>query len=344
MVDVVMTDDGIAFDGTTPASAALGGAEAAFLIVAEALAARGHRVRVRNRCAAALTHRCVDWAPLDASLPESCDLYVANRGHRLIGLVPRAGRRLFWIHNPGTYLRKFRYVRALSQYRPIIVTSGAYHARTVPWWMPSGGRAIIPYAMPEEFRGLAPFDRPPPPRAIFTSNPLRSLDWLLDRWEERIHPALPQAELHLYSGPGVYGASGEKHASAMRSVLARAATLAGKGVRCFAPLPRPALVAALRDARVMLYRGDPGETFCLAVAEAQALGLPAVVQPIGSLPERVKDGITGFVAPDEESFATRAIALLSDDALWRRHHEAALRFQRGLSGDEVGQRFEALLP
>lgn len=95
MADVVMTDDGIAFDGTTPASAALGGAEAAFLTVAEALAARGHRVKVRNRCAAALTHRGVDWAPLDASLPESCDLYVANRGHRLIGLVPHAKRRLF---------------------------------------------------------------------------------------------------------------------------------------------------------------------------------------------------------------------------------------------------------
>ena len=34
-------------------------------------------------------------------------------------------------------------------------------------------------------------------------------------------------------------------------------------------------VAALRGARVMLYRGDPGETFCLAVAEAQALVLPS---------------------------------------------------------------------
>ena len=33
----------------------------------------------------------------------------------------------------------------------------------------------------------------------------------------------------------------------------------------------------------MLYKGDPGETFCLSIAEAQALGIPCVVQPIGSL-------------------------------------------------------------
>jgi glycosyltransferase involved in cell wall biosynthesis len=344
MADIVMTDDGIVFDGTTPGTAPLGGAEAAFLAVAEALAARGHRVAVRNRCAAALMHRGVDWAPLTARMPEVCDLYIANRGHRLIGLVPHARRRLFWIHNPGTYLRKFRYVRELLRYRPVIVTSGRYHARTVPWWMPSGGRAVIPYAMHDDFRHAAPLDSPPPPHAIFISNPLRGLDWLLDLWESRVHTALPSAELHLYCGPGVYGAAGAKHAAAMNAVLARADALHGKGVRRFSPLPRNALIAALRGARVMLYRGDPGETFCLAVAEAQALGLPAVVQPIGSLPERVQDGDTGFIAPDAESFARDAIALLSDDALWRRQHGAALRLQRGLSGDEVAQLFEALLP
>ena len=54
MALVVMADDGIVFDGTTPERAPLGGAEAAFLALAEALAARGHRVLVRNRCAAPL--------------------------------------------------------------------------------------------------------------------------------------------------------------------------------------------------------------------------------------------------------------------------------------------------
>ena len=105
---------------------------------------------------------------------------------------------------------------------------------------------------------------------------------------------------------------------------------------------------ALRKAHASLcrphfYRGDLNETFCMAVAEAQALGVPAVVQALGSLTERVQDGVTGFVAADEESFAQRAIALLTDDALWREQHAAALRLQRGLSADDMAQRFEALL-
>jgi glycosyltransferase involved in cell wall biosynthesis len=343
MAHVVMTDDGIEFDGMSPARGPLGGAEAAFLTAAEALAGRGHRVEVRNRCAAAMKHNGVDWAPLADGVPERCDLYIANRSDHLIGLAPYARRRAFWIHNPGRYLKKWRYICALFRYRPVIITTGRYHESTVPRWMPSGGRVSIPYAIPDAYRHATTLAAAPPPRAIFTSNPLRGLDWLLDQWETRIHPVQPQAELHLYCGPSVYGAVGEAKAAPMRGVLARAEGLAGKNVRLFAPLPREELIAALRQSRVMLYRGDANETFCMAVAEAQALGVPAVVQNLGSMQERVQNGLTGYVDGDAQSFAQHAIALLGGDALWRQQHEAALRLQKGLAADDVAQRFEALL-
>ena len=339
MAVVVMADDGIAFDGTTPERAPLGGAESAFVSLAEAFAARGHRVLVRNRCAAPVLHNGVDWAPL-ARLPERADLYIANRGHRLIGLVP-AARGAFWLHNPGRYLRKPRYVLKLLRHRPVIVTTGAYHAASVPWWMPSGGRAVIPYGLAAPFRAPRPARPPPPPHAIFTSNPLRGLDWLLDLWVAGIRPAIPAAELHLYCGPAVYGGA---KAQPMAAVLARADALAGEGVRRFAPVPRAALIAALEAARAMLYRGDAGETFCLALAEGQAMGVPAVVQPLGAVVERVEDGVTGTIAADDDAFARAAVALLGDDALWTRQHQAALARQKGLSWDDVAQRFEALLP
>jgi len=339
---IAMADDGIAFDGRTPERAPLGGAEGAFVSLAEAFAARGHRVLVRNRCDAAMTHKGVEWAPLDASPPPRADLYIANRGNRLIGRVG-ARRGVFWIHNPGRYLAKPRYVLALARHRPVIVTLGPHHAASVPWWMPSGGRAVIPYGLAEIFRGLRPPRAPPPPRAIFTSNPLRGLDWLLALWERRIFPAVPGAELHLYCGPAVYGAAGDAKSGAMAAVLARADTLAGKGVRRHAPVPRAELVGALEASRAMLYRGDDGETFCLAVAEAQAVGVPAVVQDRGAVAERVIDGETGAVANDDASFAAAAIALLADDALWRRRHESSLARQKGSSWDDVAARFEALV-
>jgi glycosyltransferase involved in cell wall biosynthesis len=339
MAKVVMADDGIAFDGVTAEEGPLGGAETAFVALAEALAQRGHEVSVRNRCRVAICHKDVHWAPLSSEIPAACDLYIGNRGHRVIGLVRKARCRLFWLHNPASYLRKPRNLWRLAWFHPILVTTGAYHAATIPHHLPCGGREIIPYGILDRFRAALPRN-PPPPRAIFTSNPLRGLDWLLDLWVARIAPALPEAELHIYAGPAVYGIA---RAPRMEKVLARADALAEYGIRRFAPVGRDTLAAVLSSARVMLYRGDPGETFCLALAEAQAMGVPAVVQPLGSAGERVIDRITGRIAEDDDAFVAAAVTVLRDDALWRRWHLAALAHQRGLSWDSVAERFEALM-
>jgi glycosyltransferase involved in cell wall biosynthesis len=341
MALVVMADDGIAFDGTTAEAGPLGGAETAFVALAEALAARGHQVEARSRCAAALRHQGVSWAPIQSGVPQRCDLYIGNRGYSVMGLAqPR--RRLFWLHNPASYLKKPRNAWRLAWHRPTLITTGPYHASTIPGWLIDGGRQVIPYGVLDRFRARSPRE-PPPPRAIFTSNPLRGLDWLLDLWVTRIRPAVPEAELHVYAGPAVYGGA-VKSADAMAAVLARAEALEGAGVRRFAPVGREALAAVLAGARAMLYRGDWGETFCLALAEAQAMAVPAVVTPLGAVAERVRDGVSGRVAATDDAFVEAAVAVLRDDALWRRWHAGALASQRGLSWDEVAARYEALMP
>ncbi|HTV90638.1 MAG TPA: glycosyltransferase [Stellaceae bacterium] len=341
MARVIMADDGIPFDGRRAAAAPLGGAETAVAALAEALAARGHRVTALSRGAAPVIHRGVAWLPLADGAPQSCDLYIANRGAVLLGLVRRAGRRVLWLHNPAHYLKKPRNFWWLLRHRPLLVVSGAYHAGTVPGCLPVGGKMIIPYGLLEPFRAAAA-RLPPPPIAIFTSNPLRGLDWLLDLWSTRIFPAVPEAELHVYAGPAVYAGGGDK-ADLMRAALARAEALQAQGVRRFAPVPHGELAAVLAGARLMLYRGDPGETFCLALAEAQAMGVPAVVEPVGCVAERVSDRRTGIVAADDEAFAAAAIALLRDARLWHSFHTAALAMQRGLAWDEVAASFEALI-
>jgi glycosyltransferase involved in cell wall biosynthesis len=342
MASVVMADDGIAFDGKIAEEGPIGGAETAFVALAEALAARGHRVEARSHCRAPLRHKGVDWAPLENSVPDVCDLYIGNRSYRVIGLVPGARRRLFWIHNPARYLRKPRNLWPLARHRPVLVVSGHYHAQTVPSWLPGGGCEIIPYGILDRFRH-AGVREPPPPRAVFTSNPLRGLDWLLDLWMQRIAPAVPGAELHIYAGPAVYGGRADETSRRMEEILVRATALKGQGVHTHPPVGRDELIKVLEGARVMLYRGDPGETFCLAVAEAQAMGVPAVVQPLGSVGERVGDGVSGRVATTDQDFAEAAIAVLSDDDLWRCWHAGALSTGRGLSWDEVAARFEALM-
>ena len=321
----------------------LGGVETAFALLAAALLARGHDLDLRAGAEPPETRDGLPWRPLAPAAPvpggPPADLVNANRLPRLFRALP-PGRRVLWLHNPGGYLRKPRHLLPLLAAWPRLVTLGPSHSASLPGLLPF--RPVeIPLALAPPFAAGAAPRPPPPPVAVFTSNPLRGLDWLLELWTRRIRPAVPGAELHLYGGAATYGDDARLAARAA-PVLARAAALAGEGVRLLAPLPRPALAARLREARVMLYRGDPGETFCLALAEAQAAGLPCVVTPLGAVAERIADGVTGHVAATPEDFAAAALRLLGDDAAWSAMHRAALARGPGPDWDAVAARFEAL--
>nr|WP_249732197.1 glycosyltransferase [Roseococcus sp. SDR] len=243
------------------------------------------------------------------------------------------GRRVLWLHNPARYLNKPRHAWPLLLARPALVTLGPHHTATLPRWLP-GLRAEIPLAVAPPFDASTAERAAPPPVAIFTSNPLRGLDELARLW-----PHIGCGELHAYSGAATYGDDARLAARAA-PILARVGAVAG--ISLFDPLPRPELLARLTEARCMLYLGDPGETFCLAVAEAQAAGLPCVVMDRGAVAERIEDGLTGIVARSEAAFVEGARALLRDDALWLRMHRAALARGPGPNWTDVAQAFEAL--
>lgn len=348
MARIVFADDGIEFDGRTPEQKPLGGVESSVVNLMQELARRGHEVIVRNMCAAPINYMGVDWAPIHnetpyGNMPDEADLYIANRGDKLIDLMPKAKRTVFWIHNPARFLMKWRYLKKLWRVRPVIVFIGDYHATTYPKWAPGGERKVIPYGIPDMFRAADPTGEIPGPRAVFTSNPLRSLDWLLEQWRDHIQPNVKGAELHVFSGAATYGSVGDAKSLAMEKVLDQARSLADKGVVLRGPVPKAQLVEEFREARVLLYRGDLNETFCLAVGEAQAMGVPGVVENIGSVVERVVNGETGYVVDNDKDFSSLACNILNDDGLWQSQHKAALDSQRRWGWPEAAHEFEKLI-
>ena len=280
---------------------------------------RGARVAVRNHCRAALHHKGVDWAPLDEAVPQECDLYIGNRGHRVIGLAPGARHRLFWLHNPARYLKKPRVLWPLLRYRPTLVVTGDYHAGTVPAWIPRGGLEIIPYGILDNFRHAARRE-PPAPRAIFTSNPLRGLDWLLDLWVTRIALQVPGAELHIYAGPAVYGgvAGGTAHAGRMEAVLARADTHAQGAAPCAGRPGQACRIAS--GTRAMSIVATPARLFASRSPKASHGG--AGGGSVGSV-ARSRRRQNRTLAVSDGRIAEAAVAVLRDDDLWRRWHGRA---------------------
>ncbi len=346
MAHILFADESIPFDGQSMERGPLGGAESAFISLLEVLARRGHKISVRNKCIAPLDYKGISWRPLGTPWPEDADVYVANRSAFLLHRSPQTRKRIFWIHNPAGYLLKWRYLWRLAYFRPSIIFSGEHHKATYPVsappWLKQNSRVIIPYGIDDRFCQTQEKSSAPKPKVIFTSNPLRGLDWLLQLWAEKIFPHVPQAELHVFSGASTYKAQGTELGHKMDEILRVARCMENKGVRLRDPLPKDLLIQEMQDCRAILYKGDVGETFCLALAESQAMGIPAVVRPIGCVAERVAHGKTGFVAESDDAFCQYGIEILTNDLLWQELHHNSLNMQRSWKWDQAALEFEKL--
>jgi glycosyltransferase involved in cell wall biosynthesis len=207
-------------------------------------------------------------------------------------------------------------LKFLLKHRPIVVFSGKYHKSTLPFFIPTGGRKIISYGISDDVLNMTPFNPDERNKKVyFTSNPLRSLRWLVDLWVTEIHPKHPDAELHVFAGWKTYGAWGNSVKNRMQTEIEYASQFADNNIIIRDVMPKQELFREMKKGRAMFYKGDRAETFCLAVAEAQALGLPAVVCDLGSMKERVEHGVTGFVVKTEKAFVEYAIRVLEDEIM-----------------------------
>ena len=153
---------------------------------------RGHQVEVRNRCHAALTHKGVRWAPLSGRPARRLrSLYRQSRASRDRAGPPGPAAAVLAAQSRRISEKAAQSVAARPLSADCWSRPGPITRRRSRRWLPCGGRRIIPYGVLDRFRRSAPRE-PPPPRAIFTSNPLRGLDWLLDLWVARIAPAVPR--------------------------------------------------------------------------------------------------------------------------------------------------------
>ena len=100
----------------------------------------------------------------------------------------------------------------------------------------------------------------------------------------------------------------------------------------------------LHGSRILLYT-SPKEGWGLSVIEANATGLPCVASNSPGLRESVRDGETGFLVPhgDLDALESRLLALLTDDALWRRMSEAGLRWAARFHWDVMAEETLALI-
>lgn len=95
----------------------------------------------------------------------------------------------------------------------------------------------------------------------------------------------------------------------------------------------------------LLLLPSENESFGLVVLEAMACGVPSVASDAGGLPEVIRHGETGFLAPvgDVAAMADHAVTLLSDEGLYRAMSEACLhRARHVFNGSKTASLYEAI--
>jgi glycosyltransferase involved in cell wall biosynthesis len=75
------------------------------------------------------------------------------------------------------------------------------------------------------------------------------------------------------------------------------------------------MAALFANAALHRYPGHPDDMGCFTLMESQATGCPAVARPHGAVSERVVNGVSAYVVPDDDSFANLAVLLLTNPDL-----------------------------
>ena len=341
---ITMIDDGIPYDGAAPDARPLGGAEKAFARLAAALAERGHEVTAINRTASQNIVAGVPWLPWDAPRPPETDVLLAFRKAALLDQVSEAKHRCLWLWDSPQTLAAEAERDAIARHRPTLVFTGETHSRALKSEAVKS-RVIVP-GVADIYRA-ASANESPSLTAIVTTHPLHGLQTIVRLWRERVHPSRPQAELHIYSAVLRKALDEGRADEKLQSVYEDVRAAQSDGVTVRRPLADPGMAEAYGRARVHLYPVIPREMYATTLAESQAAGLPAIVRATGGasaqLLERVKNGQTGYFAPDDDAFANLILALVDPDgAVYRNLAGEARSMQRTRGWNDAAIEFEAL--
>lgn len=373
----VFLDDSIEFDGYTPAGLSLGGAEAAFASLPGALVKRGHQVQVHNRCRHQLYIDGARWLPWDEKPPMEADVLIAFRRIPLLEPVRRAKARMLWVTAHPDYLAPAKVTKHIREMEATIVFGSQTQSQL---WHPEGtppSAALIRHGVRHEYLAQgksvesatpdtahemmdnwsAPLEdahdayvevdeqgRSVAPRAILTTHPRHGLKGVLQQWQQVIHPAVPSACLDVYSGSlwRAQHGKGDGLPDDIRMLADYCTALKGSGVRVIKPRGAAAMAKAYRAADVHLYPGHEADVNCWTLADSQACGTPAVACRNGAVAERVVDGVSGHIAPDEAAFANLAVLYLQNRDMGGDKRQEVLKANPKRGWDVAAEEFEHL--
>jgi glycosyltransferase involved in cell wall biosynthesis len=275
------------------------GAENAIINLSQELVRFGNDVVVFNNCLENCIINGVRWSNLKSSNTDIVyDVAFTNNDVRLFSKI-LAKKYVAFSHSIQTIEKFIRKGQLLSffKYKPKIVILGSYHNKNRNFLLKIFGTINLEWAVDPIFLNASLDESMIENRAIFTSRRDRNLDVLINIWKKKIFPK--NKLIKLFSTPS---------------------DLVDNSYNIFSREfgDKKSMVKDMLISKVLLVPGHKGELFCIAAEEARELCIPIITLGIGSLSERVKHGVTGFIAKNEDEFSDFTLQIFSNYNLWKK--------------------------
>lgn len=336
---VTILDKNHKYDGSSINNKPLDGALKSIILLSEALASIGHVVRVYNNCEGPKVINNVSWNKIDKFDASHSDVWLVHNDPKLLDLIPSKDKKILWLTSSGLKLARPENFSITMKHKPTLIIQGENHVNSIPEGLKSLDATIIPAGQSKYFIENEDLFPSVTPKALVTSHPLMGLDWIIDIWSKYIHTKLPWAELHVYSHSLYRAVSGEEVPDAYNEIVNIVKKNLRYNVKVNIPKIDKLLINEIRDFRVHLYPSHKFEVSAFSLSETQALGMPAIVRPLGSAAEKIYNGKTGFIAESEKLFSEYAIKLLSDLTYFKTVNKECKNLKQARSWNKVAEEF-----
>ena len=310
-----------------PQNMGLGGIETAIIELSMALACNGHEIKLLTHCDHEVILNGVHNIPINKNDDYTCDAFISINNSEFLNHT-LCSKKILWLHNPINIEKAFRrgMIFSLFKHQPHAVFGSLYAEKQMTNLYPFKSRSVIPLGISHEFL-QGNVGRKRAHQFIFASQPNRGLDLTINAWIKAL-PHLPaDASLNIF---GVMSDQYQFYAQPENDLRI-----------IFHPrLTKHVLATFYETAFAMIYPGANDETFCLAAAEAQCMGLPVITMGIGSLSERVSTGVNGILCQDEEQFARAIVDLANNPDYYQLLQTGALAQRQTASWDRIAKIWE----
>ena len=345
--------EGLAFNGDTMYTKALGGSETALSCMARHLAKRGHRVMVFCRCDKPGRYAGVTYYDLaqfgDMRRLYDFDVFVVSRFANALGTVPTAGLRVLWNHDVLIPESKSG-IYGASVWADLAFHLSQYHRKQ---WL-----EVIPEIEPIcklttngvdlDYIDAATRRTTKKDNVFFySSRPERGLDVLVQHIWPRILERIPDAQLRVCGYEMDAGMQVPDHMKALYADI-DARIKATPSITHLGALTKKQLYRNMAEAKLLLYPTAFPEIFAITAAEAQAVGTPIITTDAFALSETVGPRdclITGNNTDKgyQDAFVGRVFDFLDDPAKYRAAADAGRKHVEDVyQWKDVAARWERL--